>query len=68
MNAVAIIYVNEHLEGLRAEAQRNRAASLATETSLRQRIANASDSLRRTLGIGSTGPVLPQLRDYPYGG
>ena len=68
MNAVAIIYVNEHLEGLRAEAQRDRAASLASESSLRKRIGSASDSLRRTLGIGSTGPVLPQLRDYPFGG
>ena len=68
MNAVAVMYVNQHLETLRAEAQLRRTASLAERRSLSSRIASATTELRRTLGIGSTGPALPELKNYPYGG
>lgn len=68
MNAVAIIYVNEHLESLRAEAQQHRAASLAERRSLRDRIASLTSELRRSLGSEATGPTVPKLKNYPYGG
>jgi hypothetical protein len=61
------MYVNAHLEELRAEAQRNRAASLVTKRSMRERIASATASLGRTFGSGSD-PVLPPLKNDPYGG
>jgi hypothetical protein len=64
VNAVAIMYVNDHLETLRAEARQRRAASLADRRSLRSRI---SGTISRTLGIGTTGPALPKLTNYPYG-
>ena len=67
MNAVAVIYVNEHLEELRAEAQRKRiAASLAPKRSLRARIAAAASSLDRRFGSDATGPTLPTLSHWPY--
>ena len=68
MNAVAIMYVNEHLESLRAEAQARRAASLADEHSLRDRLASAAGGLLRILGYEASGPSVPKLKDYPYGG
>ena len=67
MNAVAIMYVNSHLSSLQAEAQRNRTASLVAQRSLRQRLASATASLKSVLGQG-TGPVVPSLTNYPYGG
>ena len=67
MNAVAVMYVNSHLADLHAEAQRNRAASLVERRSLRERLSSGTASLRRILGSES-GPVVPQLKDYPYGG
>ncbi len=67
MNAVAVMYVNAHLEELRAEAQKKRlAASLAPKRSLRARIAAASVSLRKTLGSDEIGPDLPHLSHWPY--
>ncbi len=68
MNAVAIMYVNQHLESLRAEAQQRGAVSLVRKSSLRARIASAATELRRTLGFESNGPTLPTLRNYPYEG
>ena len=67
MNAVAVMYVNSHLADLRAEAQHNRMASLAERRSLRERLASRTAGLRKFLGSDS-GPVVPQLKNYPYGG
>ena len=67
VNAVAVIYVNQHLEELRAEAQRNRAASLVERPSLRERLSSGAASLKKVLGSDG-GPVVPQLKNYPYGG
>ena len=67
MNAVAIMYLNSHLMELHAEAQRHHMASLVTKRSLRQRIDSVAASLRAIVGPGS-GPVVPKLRNYPYGG
>ena len=67
MNAVAIIYVNEHLEGLRSEAQKRRlAASLDSKPTLRARLAAAATNLRRTLGADEIGPNVPHLSNRPY--
>ena len=65
MNAIAVIYVNQHLDDLRAE-KRSRVASLAPSRSLRSRVSAAAASL----GIiaSNTDPVLPKLQNYPYGG
>ena len=68
MNALAVIYVNEHLETLRSEAQQRRAASLAGRRSLRDRLASAASDVRRVLGGESGDPVLPKLQNYPYEG
>jgi hypothetical protein len=62
------MYVNEHLESLRAEAQQRRAASLGEGHSLRELIASSASELRRVLGLGASGPAVPTLKDYPYGG
>ena len=67
MNAVAVMYVNSHLADLRAEAHRNRAASLAERRSLRDRLSSGTASLKKIIGSDSE-PVVPQLRNYPYGG
>jgi hypothetical protein len=67
VNAVSIIYVNQHLEDLRSEAQRRRlAASLDPRPSLRARLAAAAANLRRTLGTDDVGPSVPQLSHWPY--
>jgi len=68
VNAVAVIYVNQHLESLRADAQQRRAASLAERRSLRDRFASTATELRRILGIEDPGSTLPKLENYPYGG
>ena len=76
MNAVAVIYVNEHLEELRAEAQRKRlVASLAPEAqppraaspppppaSTDASVPTRSARLSRTSPIGRTGSDLPRTR------
>ena len=67
MNAVAIMYLNSHLMELQAEAQRHQMASLVTKRSLRQRIGSVAASLRAIVGPES-GPVIPKLTNYPYGG
>ena len=68
MNAVAVMYVNEHLESLRSEAQQRRLAGQAQHRSIRSRIASATAELRRTLGIEASGSTVPTLKNYPYGG
>ena len=68
MNAVAVIYVNQHLESLRADAQERRMASLAGRRTFGDRLASAATELRRVLGIGDSGSNLPKLENYPYGG
>jgi hypothetical protein len=68
VNAVALIYVNQHLESLRAEAQDRRLASLAGRRTVSDRLASAATELRRVLGIGDSGSMLPKLENYPYGG
>ena len=67
MNAVAIMYVNSHLADLQAEAHRDRAALLVERRSLRERLSSGAASLRKIVGSDS-GPVVPQLKNYPYGG
>ena len=66
MNAIAVIYVNQHLDSIRAEQQRSRMASLAPKRSLRSRISATAASL----GIiaSNPDPVVPKLQNYPYGG
>ena len=68
MNALAVIYVNDHLQSLRSESEQRRAASLAERRNLRDRLASAASDVRRVLGAGSSDPVLPKLEHYPYGG
>jgi len=68
VNAVAVIYVNQHLESLRAEAAERRLASLAGHRTFGDRLASAATELRRILGIGDAGSTLPKLENYPYGG
>jgi hypothetical protein len=67
VNAVAIMYLNSHLMELQAEAERRRTASQVSSPTLRQRIGSAAASLRAIVGPES-GPVVPKLRNYPYGG
>jgi hypothetical protein len=68
VNAIAVTYVNMHLEELRAESQRNRMASLAPRRSMRERIAATRASLSRALTSEAPGPLVPPLKNYPYGG
>lgn len=68
MNAIAIMYVNDHLEILHAEARQHGLASLAGKRSLRDNLASAGASLRRILGGDSSGSTVPKLTNYPYGG
>ena len=68
MNALAVIYVNDHLESLRAESRQRHTASLGTKRSLRDRLAATATELRRTLGFDASGPSLPTLRNYPFEG
>ena len=68
MNAVAVMYVNQHLEELRAEAHERRLASLAGRRTFSDRLASAATELRRVLGIGDSGTTIPKLENYPYGG
>lgn len=68
MNAVAVMYVNEHLESLRAEADQHRTAALGERHSLRELIASSASGLRRILGQDAAGPTVPALKNYPYGG
>jgi len=66
VNAVAVIYVNQHLESLRSANQQDPMASRVAKRSLRSRIAATAAAL----GIVSTSSdaVVPKLVNYPYGG
>ncbi len=67
MNAISIIYVNEHLQSLKAESQRKRPMAPLGETrSLRSRIAAASTSIRRALSANEIDTTLPILTHWPY--
>jgi hypothetical protein len=67
VNAYALLAVNEHLEYLRAEsARRERFAKRGP--SLRDRIASATNGLRRSPGGEPSTTFLPALQDYPYRG
>ena len=67
MNAVAVMYVNSHLADLRAEARSRRVDPLVEKRGLRARLASSTAGLRKVIGSDS-GPVVPQLKNYPYGG
>jgi hypothetical protein len=67
VNAVAVMYVNSHLADLRAEARSRRADPLIEKRSLRARLASRTAGFRKVLG-SDNGPVVPQLKNYPYGG
>ena len=64
MKAIATIYVNQHLDSLRAE--RSRSASLTPKRSLRSRISAAATSL--AIVTSNPDPVVPKLQNYPYEG
>jgi hypothetical protein len=66
VNAVAVIFVNQHLDSIRAENQRNRLASELTRRSLRSRVSAAAASLG--IVTADPEPVVPRLTNYPYGG
>jgi hypothetical protein len=66
VNAIAVIYVNQHLDDLRAENQRNRMASGVAKRSLRSRIHAAAASLGIVSATADT--AAPKLQNYPYGG
>jgi hypothetical protein len=68
VNAIAVIYVNQHLESLRAEARERRVASLAERRSISARFASAATEFRRILGFEASDSVIPKLENYPYGG
>jgi hypothetical protein len=67
MNALSIIFVNQHLEELQAQSRRHPASSRVARRSMRSRIAAAADALRSALRSDG-GPSVPELRDYPCGG
>lgn len=64
MNALAVYYVNQHLQELRDEAERHRSVR-ADGPSLRQRIASAVSDARHNLAIpqDNRGTILPKLSD-----
>ena len=67
MNAVAVMYVNSHLADLRAEARSRRTDPLVEKGSLRARLASRTAGLRKVLSTESE-LVVPELKNYPYGG
>ena len=68
MNAVAVIYVNAHLADLHAEARQRRSSGvLVGRRSLRERLASPAAGLRGS-SAPTSGPIVPRLKNYPYGG
>jgi hypothetical protein len=65
VNALAMTYVNIYLENLSIGTKRN--GAVVSKPSLRDRIASAAAGIGRMLGPDS-GPVVPELKNYPYGG
>jgi hypothetical protein len=68
MNALAVIYVNDHLQMLDAEARHARLASLVGRRTLRERLGSALSSVRGILGGDSNSSTVPKLSNYPFGG
>jgi len=66
VNAIATIYVNQHLDSLRAEKQQARMASRTPTRSLRSRLASAAASLG--IVAPAAEPLVPTLKNHPYGG
>lgn len=68
MNAIAVYFVNDHMQALRAEAAANRAVKVH-RTSLRERVASAIAVRNRPSGPTESGiGSLPKLTEYPYRG
>jgi hypothetical protein len=69
MNALAVLYVNEHLQELLDEAAMHRASD-AHRPSLRQRIASAASNAQARLAmpLDNRGTIIPKLLDYPNRG
>lgn len=63
MNALAVIYVNEHLQSLLDEAAQH--AFVIERPSLKSRIASAVSQARRSLAmpIDNRGTIIPKLSD-----
>ena len=74
MNALAVIYVNDHLTALHGEARHAPSASLVGKPSLRKRLGSALHGLLggdpggSMLGGDSSGSIVPRLNNYPSGG
>jgi hypothetical protein len=66
VNAIAVMYVNQHLDSMRTENKRNWMASGVAKPSLRSRLAAAVASLR--VVTSNSDPIVPKLTNYPYGG
>jgi len=71
VNAYAYYIVNHHIDYLLEQsAKQQRIAMLFPQPTLRARIASATAGLRRFFAnpIELSGPVLPNLENYPYRG
>jgi hypothetical protein len=67
VNAVSIIYVNDHLEDLWAQTRQHRlAASLASKPSRRARLAATLATIRRTIAADEIAQNVPNLSHWPY--
>lgn len=66
MNALAILYVNDHLQVLLDEAAMTRMVR-TVRPSLTQRIASAVSSVRTALAmpLDNRGTIVPKLNDSP---
>lgn len=69
MNALAVLYVNQHLQELLDDAAEGNALK-AHRPSLRQRIASVASKAQANLAmpLDNRGTILPKLQDYPYRG
>ena len=63
MNVQAVIYANDHIETLRRDAAHRRMVDTLPRTSLRQRLASLTSTLRSALTepIVAAGPVTPAV-------
>ncbi len=68
MNALAVYYVNQHLQDLRDEAAAARRVYKVDRPSLRERIATAASDarLRLSIPLDNRGTIVPRLGDHPY--
>ena len=67
MNALSVIFVSQYLEDLRNQNPQYPTVPRVAKRSMRSRIAAATAGLRSTFASDG-GSVIPELRDYPYGG